>query len=243
MTKFTLVRVSIGADARTAQLVGTMASLMLDVVPTTRFSVISIIRNASPLLNAARPMTNAALKSQPHQPVSDSEGDASLYNRLIAFFDERHATYESLCHEPTLTSEASVSARQRLGWTETTLKCGAKAMLMRRSKPKSAESHYVLCVLAADRKLDYKKLKKTVGKDLRLATENEVFEASKCLPGAVPPFGSKFFAQPPPNTFVDRSLTLVQFINFNCGLRTRSVKMSLDTYLNLESPTITDFSS
>lgn len=216
---------------------------MLDVVPTTRFSVISIIRNTSPLLSAARPTTTHSLKSPLNQPVGEAEGDASLYTRLITFFDEQHAVYESLYHEPTLTSEASVEARQRLGWTETTLKCGAKAMLMRRSKPKPTESQYVLCVLAADRKLDYKKLKKTVGKDLRLATKDEVFEASKCLPGAVPPFGSKFFAEPPPNTFVDRSLTLVQVINFNCGLRTRSVKMSLDTFLNLELPTITDFSS
>lgn len=168
--------------------------------------------------------------------------DPALCERLINWFDAENADYQSISHEPTLTSEASVVARVRLGWTETTLKCGAKAMLMRR-KPKSpSESYYALCVLAADRKLDYKKLKKNVGKDMRMATEDEVREASRCLPGAVPPFGSKFFANPPPLTYVDESLTLNQVINFNCGLRTRSVKMTLATYLRLENPTITNFS-
>lgn len=162
--------------------------------------------------------------------------DDSLYLKLIEWFDSTKVEYAQLRHEPTLTSEASAAVRVRLGWTETTLKCGAKAMLFRRSK----NAQFVLCVLAADRKVDYRKLKKAVAKDLRMATEDEVMDVARCLPGAVPPFGSQFNIPTP--TFVDTSLSFVDVINFNCGLRTRSVKMTWRAYLALEAPQIADFS-
>lgn len=193
------------------------------VRPTRRFSVLDRVARLEPL----RP----------------EEGDAALYVRLVTLFEARAVAFEALVHEPTLTSEASVEARRRLGWTETTLACGAKAMLMRRTKAKAGEATFALCVLAADRRLDYKKLRKGVAKDLTLATEAEVWAAARCLPGAVPPFGSYFFAEPPPRTYCDLSLRQIDKINFNCGLRTRSVRMAVDTYLHLEAPTLVDISS
>lgn len=176
------------------------------------------------------------VQSTPRFSVLSVGDDDTLYRKLIEWFETAKVEYAQLRHEPTLTSEASAAVRVRLGWTETTLKCGAKAMLFRRSK----NAQFVLCVLAADRKVDYKKLKKAVAKDLRMATEEEVMDVARCLPGAVPPFGSQFAV--PAATFVDTSLSLVDVINFNCGLRTRSVKMTWSTYLALEQPHIADFS-
>uniref|UniRef100_A0A7S3NPU7 YbaK/aminoacyl-tRNA synthetase-associated domain-containing protein n=1 Tax=Aureoumbra lagunensis TaxID=44058 RepID=A0A7S3NPU7_9STRA len=177
------------------------------------------------------------------ETVENDIVNRALYERLIDLFQKCQISYEELVHEATLTSEASVVARINGGWRETTLASGAKAMLMRRKKVNENESAFILCVLAANRKLDWKKLRKTIAKDLRLATEEEVFEVSRCLPGAVPPFGSQFFSEPPPITVMDDSLRDLELINFNCGLRTNSIRMSLATYLDLEQPKVVSFSS
>ena len=42
---------------------------------------------------------------------------------------------------------------------------------------------------------------------------------------------------------MDQSLAHLDWINFNCGLRTRSVRMPLAAYLALEAPTVVDISS
>ena len=56
-----------------------------------------------------------------------------------------------------------------------------------------------------------------------------------CVPGAVPPFGSLWGVR----TLVDGSL-LQQGpgINFNAGLRTRSVAMRTDDYVRVEGATL-----
>ena len=65
-----------------------------------------------------------------------------------------------------------------------------------------------------------------------------MFELVGCLPGAVPPFG-KIFGIP---TWVDRSLTKQEKINFNCGLRTHSIAMAYAEYLRVEQPIFQVFS-
>ena len=58
----------------------------------------------------------------------------------------------------------------------------------------------------------------------------EVFETTGCLPGAVPPFGKIFGLK----VYVDRSLSKQNSINFNCGLRTKSISMSYEDYFKFE---------
>lgn len=97
-----------------------------------------------------------------------------------------------------------------------------------------------LAVMSASRKLDSKLLKKIRGvKNLRFANEEEVARVTKCLPGAVPPFGKVFNIE----TFMDESLrTQGDTINFNCGLRTRSICMTVCDYITVENPSISSFS-
>ena len=130
-------------------------------------------------------------------------------------------------HEPVRTSEEAASIRG------TTLDSGAKAMLL------SDGLTLFLAVMSASRKLDSKKFKKLIGsKSLKFASEEEVFNTTKCIPGAVPPFGS-IFGIP---TYMDESLrTQGNSINFNAGLRTRSVSMKLEDYLEVEKPIISSF--
>ena len=115
------------------------------------------------------------------------------------------------------------------------LASGAKAMLVVDSK----HAMFILAVMSAARLFDWKLLKSLTGsKSLRFATEEEVKSTTKCIPGAVPPFGSLFQVK----TWVDQSL-LDQgpTINFNAGLRTRSVSMSVSDFLRLETPNIVNF--
>jgi len=51
------------------------------------------------------------------------------------------------------------------------------------------------------------------------------------LVGAVPPFG-KIFGLP---VYVDRSLTKQENINFNAGLRTKSIQITYADYIKAES--------
>jgi prolyl-tRNA editing enzyme YbaK/EbsC (Cys-tRNA(Pro) deacylase) len=147
-------------------------------------------------------------------------------------------------HEHTPTSEDSAALRVTLGWTDVTLASGAKAMLITNSKNK--EQPYTLAVMAADQKLDWKKMKKLLpkGKNARMASVDEAWAVTKCKPGGVPPFGSLFDAPGGVKTYVDPSLQAQgENCNFNCGLRTRSMQMKVADYLAIEKPEIASFCS
>jgi Ala-tRNA(Pro) deacylase len=91
---------------------------------------------------------------------------------------------------------------------------------------------YALAVLSAARKLDWKALRGVLGyKKAALADEGEVARVTGCVPGAVPPFGCLW---PGVRTLVDESLMAQgDSINFNAGLRTASLRMSVDDYLRV----------
>jgi len=102
---------------------------------------------------------------------------------------------------------------------------------------------FVLAVLSASKTIDFNKLGAlaagAAGKKKRaqMATVPEVWQVTRCLPGAVPPFGSLFGIA----TWVDASLDAQQGINFNIGLRTESCAMDLTEYLAIEKPQRGDF--
>lgn len=130
-------------------------------------------------------------------------------------------------HEAVRTSEEAAMVRG------VSLDSGAKAMLL------NDGVKLVLAVMSASRKLDSKMFKKLIGsKNLRFASEAEVLTTTRCIPGAVPPFGRLFAVQ----TYMDNSLSRQgEFINFNAGLRTKSVSMKLEDYVRIENPILADF--
>jgi len=205
-------------------------------------------------------------------PLTEEEDDDRTYRLILSKlrnYDFRHLGP----HPPSLTSEESAATRRRLGWDDVTLASGAKAMLIKNGTRKNTNNSseddddrpFVLAVMAADERLDWKKMKKMLGpksrsKGARMATVEEMWDVTGCKPGAVPPFGSVFV---PPSkvrddssdggggsdissmmvhTFVDRSLQRQGgVINFNCGLRTRSIQMAFGDYLDVEKPELCDF--
>lgn len=126
--------------------------------------------------------------------------------------------YKLTIHEPVLTSQEAADVRG------VSLDSGAKAIILKDCGKKLAKAGtpFYLAVVSASKKLNAKEFKKLIKcKNTKFASNEDVYEYSGCITGAVPPFGS-LFTKPVP-TFVDSSLALNESINFNCGLRTHSL--------------------
>ncbi|CAE8618633.1 unnamed protein product [Polarella glacialis] len=101
-----------------------------------------------------------------------------------------------------------------------------------------------LLVMPADGRLSWKKARATLpgskSSNWRMATEEEVASITGgCVPGSVPPFGSVFEGKGVP-TFVDNGMRELHIINFNCGLRTRSIRLSTEDFFRAEQPQFSD---
>ena len=120
-----------------------------------------------------------------------------------------------------------------------TVDSGAKAMLIKDAGKKLTLEGvpYYLAVMSASKRFSNKAFKKLINcKNIKFASEEEVFTITGCLTGAVPPFGSVYDSKVP--VWVDRSLSKETSINFNAGLRTHSISMNYEDYFKVEQPTL-----
>jgi Ala-tRNA(Pro) deacylase len=149
----------------------------------------------------------------------------TVFDRLQERLRESGAAFTVLRHEPVFTSEQAAAVRG------TSLASGAKALIVK------AGDRFVLLVVPADRKLDSRKARTSLGvKALRFATPEEVLELTGLRPGSIPPFGSLFALQ----TYCDPALAANESINFNAGDHAISVQMAHAGYLSVEQPTAAD---
>jgi Ala-tRNA(Pro) deacylase len=133
-----------------------------------------------------------------------------------------------LTHHDAVTTSAEAAAVRGAE-----LRSGAKAMLVK------AKTGFVLVVLAADRKVNWKLLKPLVGgKSARFATDDELLEATGLSKGAVPPLGLLFGL----DTIYDRSLLEVETVNFNAGTPTDSIAMARDDLIRIGGGELAEFS-
>ena len=148
---------------------------------------------------------------------------STVFERLESWLKELGVSFNVLRHQPVFTSEQAAAVRG------TSLASGAKALVVK------AGEHFVMLVLPADRKLDSRKARETLGvKALRFATKEEVQELTGLQPGSIPPFGSLF--QLP--TYCDPALAENASINFNAGDHSISVQMSYVDYETVEKPSL-----
>jgi len=147
--------------------------------------------------------------------------------KILSIFKENNVTYQLYEHEPVYTSQEAAKIRG------VELKTGCKSMVLR-----TKDGKFVLANVAADRKIDLKKLERMLDRKLSFASKEEVLQTTNCESGSVPPFG-KLFGLP---TFLDESVLENDFVNFNIGMLTRSVKISKQDLLKLMDPTISKFS-
>ena len=148
------------------------------------------------------------------------------FDKITKLLDENNIEYEIKEHEAVRTSEEAAAVRGD------DLKIGAKALILK------IGDTFVMVILSAAKKLNSKKLKKIFKtKNLRFATPEEVFELTGCKPGGVPPFGNIFNIE----FLVDKSITKNEFMAFNAGKRTKSLKLKTEDYLKLLNPRVEEF--
>jgi len=156
-----------------------------------------------------------------------------VFDKIKGFLDEQGVHYEEKEHEETLTSEDSARIRGDK------LSAGAKAILYK------VQDSFYLFVLAADEKMDTKKIKQYFkdkgmkAKKTRFATSDELMEMTGLVPGSVPPFGRPILDF---DLYVDPSLLSNETISFNAGSLTNSLKMGLKEYMEVNGGVVFNFS-
>ena len=151
-----------------------------------------------------------------------------VFSKIKDFLDKNNIDYEFKEHEPVRTSEEAAAVRGE------DIKIGAKALLLK------ADDRFVMVVLSAAKRIDSKALKKIFSvKSLRFATSEEVEEKTGCEPGGVPPFAHVFGL----DLVVDKSIMQNEFMAFNAGERTKSLKIKTQDYVQLLKPRIEEFSA
>lgn len=190
---------------------------------------------ASPITSAPSPASVPQL-SAGIAPVADEAEEPGTSLRILELLKSKNVEFSTLEHAPTRTSEESAAVRG------VSLASGSKALFMKSKATLPHGSPYILAVMSAARKADLNALKKAVGsKNMGMASPEEVWELTRCRPGAVPPFGSLFAGV---KTVVDRSLIEQgPRINFNAGLRTLSVGMTVQDYMAVENPAVLEFTT
>ncbi len=153
---------------------------------------------------------------------------AAVHTRLVELLRADGADFR-LTHHGAVTTSADAAAVRGAE-----LRSGAKAMLVK------GKSGFVLAVLAADRKVDWKLLAPLVGgKGARFANDDELHEATGLTKGAVPPFGRLFGLR----TIYDRSLLEVETVNFNAGTHTDSIAMARADMIRVGGGELESFSA
>ena len=147
--------------------------------------------------------------------------------KILMLFKENNVKFQIYEHEPVYTSQEAAKARG------VELKTGCKSMVL-----KTKAGKFVLANVAADKRIDLKKLERILDSKLSFATRDEVLQITHCESGSVPPFGWLFGMQ----TFLDESVLENDFVNFNIGMLTKSVKISKQDLLKIMNPIILKFS-
>ena len=151
----------------------------------------------------------------------------AIFTTITELLDQYHFKYEVKEHPPTPTSEDSARERGE------PLKIGAKALVLK------ADDTFLMAIVPGNRKIDSKKLKEILNVNaIRFATEEELFQLTSLKPGAVPPFGNLFNL----STIMEKSFLEEEYIAFNAGELTKSIKMKTKDFIELVKPSLNEFS-
>lgn len=148
--------------------------------------------------------------------------------KIKELLDSKNISYKISEHEPVFTSEQAAKVRN------VDLKTGVKALVM-----KTKEGKLIMGLIAADRKIDLKKLANIVKtKSLKLANPEEVLKKTGCKIGSVHPFGIIHNL----STYLDLSVLESEYVNFNIGMHTKSIQMKSKDLVEVINPYKEEFS-
>ncbi|MBD3209708.1 YbaK/prolyl-tRNA synthetase associated domain-containing protein [Candidatus Woesearchaeota archaeon] len=157
---------------------------------------------------------------------------ADILEKIRALLKQHNVNYALLEHGHVHSSQDAASVRG------TKIEQAAKALVLKEKKT----GILVMFVVAGDRRLDLRKIKKEVlrVKNLSLASPEEVLERTTCTVGSVPPFG-QLFDMP---MYFDRHLQETKgTIVFSAGTHHHSIKLKTEDYLSVAKPIIAAYSS
>src|SRR3954449_6596214 len=153
---------------------------------------------------------------------------AAVHEKLVSLLRAEGVDFRLSRHDAVTTSAEAAAVRGA------ELQSGAKAMLVK------GRTGFVLAVLAADRRVDWKLLAPLAGgKGARFADDDELREVTGLTKGAVPPFGRLFGLR----TIYDESLLDVETVNFNAGTHTDSIAMPRDDMVRVGGGELAAFSA
>ncbi len=134
----------------------------------------------------------------------------SMAPTLARYLDQT-VTYDTLFHEPTMSSMRTAEACHISG------DCLVKGVLLRHN------GSYLLSVLPASHRIDMRELRAELGEDVDMARESEIDELFQdCAHGAVPPIGECYGL----DMLVDRSIDSQVEVYFEGGDHATVVRMS-----------------
>lgn len=144
--------------------------------------------------------------------------------KLEELLRENNVEFETMVHTPVYTSQALAAADHVSGH------CVAKPVIVR------SDRGFAMCVVPASARLDMSRVARVLGDDSsRLATEAEMADACPdCELGAEPPIGRLFGL----TTLMDDSLHEEEYLIFQAGDHTSSVKVRREDYERITSPVI-----
>ena len=146
--------------------------------------------------------------------------------RLVGFLKEAGVPFEEHEHQLAYTAQAVAEAEHVPGKTL------AKVVIA------LADGELVMFVLPAPYRLDTEKAAAELGAaELRLAHENEFANRfPDCDVGAMPPVG-KLYAM---DTYVDKSLAEDEYIVFQAGTHTDTIRLKYADYARAAGPAVVD---
>jgi Ala-tRNA(Pro) deacylase len=147
---------------------------------------------------------------------------------VTELLDKSGVQYELSEHKPTFSAQRLAAQEHESG------KHVAKPVLVK------ADGKNIMCVLAANRKVDLRKLKGQLGADsVELASEEQLGGIfTDCELGAEPPFGNLYDLP----TIMDKDMEKDDHILFQSGSHVKAIRMSMTDYRKLVEPSVLDFS-
>jgi len=152
----------------------------------------------------------------------------TLYQKIHDFLENNKIDFNESHHEAVFTSEQAAAARGN------PLEEGAKALIF------WADNEPIQIVINANKKVDKDIFKTLFGySKLKMVSAEEVEQIASVKPGAVPPFGILF--ENPIKVYANQELLKNEFIEFNAGDHSVSIRMKTNDWVKIVKPTIGEY--
>ena len=155
------------------------------------------------------------------------DGMTQIDEEILESLNQNGVTYELKEHAPVYTA---AQMAEYLGTSEQRI---AKSMILKKN-----DGGYVLAVLPGKLKIDFNRFASVLGVEkVSLAPIPEAERIARCSVGSVHPFGNLVDLK----TYFDKHILTFDFVYFNPGSHTKSIKIKTEDLVRLVKPTLIEF--